>query len=341
MRFHTSVIGVALLAVSAFGQVPQYSLQKEVKLGGDTGWDYLSLDPSGRHLFISRGSHMMVVDTRSLAVVGDIPGTNGVHGAAIVAKHGVGFTSNGRDNSVTEFSLKDYKPIQNISVGKNPDAILYEPSTDRIFTFNGGSNDATAIDASSGKVLGTVALDGRPEFPAADGSGKLFCNIEDKSEIQQIDPQALNTTNTWSIAPGEEPSGLAIDPKDGLLFSVCSNQKMVVFDYNAGKVVATPTIGNGPDAAGFDPKNGLAFSSNGQDGTISVVGRDSSGNWNTLQTVATRKSARTMTLDPKSHKIYLVSAEFMAPTQPPAAGERRRRQMVPGSFTLLVVGPSR
>jgi DNA-binding beta-propeller fold protein YncE len=334
----------ACVAVNCFAAVepsPTYKLTQVIKLGGEGGWDYLSVDPAGGRLYISRGTHLMVVDTRTNAVVGDIPGTAGVHGAAVAPKHGMGFTSNGRDNTMTMFDLRTLKAVKQIPVGQRPDAIIYEPVSDRVFTFNAGTSDATAVDASTGAVVGSIPLGGKPEFPAVDGRGRLFVNIEDKNQIDELDPKTLKVTNTWSIAPCEEPSGLAIDAKHHLLFAVCSNQMMAVLDYKTGKLVASPKIGNGPDAAGFDPAFGTAFSSNGQDGTVDVVAKDSSGQWNVVQTVKTRKSARTMTLDPKTHKIYLVSADFLAPTTPPAAGQRQRRQMVPGSFTLLVLEPTK
>lgn len=326
------VVGAAAAGVLA--QSGPFALAQRIKLGGDGGWDYLSVDSAGHRLYISRGTHMVVVDTRTNEIVGDIPDTPGVHGAVVARRHGVGFTSNGRDNSVTEFDLKTLKAIKKITVGTGPDAIIYDPATDRVFTFNGRSGDATAIDAATGNVAGTIKLDGRPEFPATDGHGHMYCNIEDKSEIQPIDPQALTAGTPWSISPCEGPSGLAIDAKDHVLFSV-TDGKMAVVDANTGKMITTVNIGQGPDAAGFDPRLGYAFASCG-DGTLYVVGKDSSGNWNAVQTVQTMRSARTMTLDPRTHKVYLVGAQFQAP---PAGetGQRRRGQMVPGSFTLLVV----
>jgi DNA-binding beta-propeller fold protein YncE len=281
----------------------------------------------------------MVVDTKTDEVIGDIPDTPGVHGIAISRKHGVGFTSNGGDNTVKEFDLKTFKELKRIKVGTRPDAILYDTFSDRVFTFNAGSQDTTAIDANTGAVVGSIPLGGKPEFPTSNGMGKMFVNIEDKSEITEFDPMALKPLNTWPIAPGEEASGQAIDIKDHVVFAVCSNQKMAILNYDTGKVVATPTIGNGPDAACYDANKGYAFSSNGRDGTLTVVGKDSSGNWAPVQTVQTKAGARTMILDPSTHKIYLVTAEF---GQAPPAQEGQRRQrapMVPGSFTLLVVAP--
>jgi DNA-binding beta-propeller fold protein YncE len=331
------LLALALVAHSnpgATAAAPHYKLVKEVKLGGDGGWDYLYADAESHRLYISRGTHVMVVDTRNDTLAGDIPDTPGVHGVALAHRHGVGFSSNGRDNTVSEFDLKTLKLVKKINVGQRPDAIFYDPFSDRVFTFNAGSQDTTAIDAGTGNVAGSIPLGGKPEFPASDGTGRMFVNIEDKSTIVQFDPVKLTVVNTWPIAPGESASGLAIDTKDHVLFATCDNQKMAVVDYNTGQVVGTPMIGDGPDAAGFDPGRKLAFSSNGQDGTITVLGQDSSGAWTPVQTVATKKSARTMTVDTRTHKIYLVCAQMAAP----ANGERRGR-MIPGSFTLLVVAP--
>ena len=336
----------ALAAVPALAApnitTPNYHLVQKVTLGGEGGWDYLSVDPDARRIYISRGSHVMVVDADTYKVVGDIPNTNGVHGIAIVPKLGRGFTSNGRDNSVTIFSLKTLKPLGTVAVGTGPDAILYEPKTQRVFTFNGRSSDATAIDAKTGKVLGTIALGGRPEFAVADGAGLVYNNIEDTGEVVAIDAQALTVKTRWPLAPSESPSGLAIDPKSHRLFSTCDDGKMPISDTVTGKVVQTAAIGSGPDAAGFDPATGLAFSSNGQDGTLTVLsglrvtlGQSSLTEYRPFATVPTEKGARTMAVDTKSHRVYLVSAT----PDPANPGEGRRRNYVPGSFTLLVVGP--
>lgn len=327
-----------LVALALMLSAPTYRMTHEVKIEGDTGWDYLYADSQDHRLYISRGTHIQVVDTRNLHVTGDIPDTPGVHGVAIAHNHNVGFTSNGRDNTVTEFELPTLKTIKKITVGNRPDAIFYDPFSDRVFTFNAGSQDATAIDAATGNVAGSVPLGGKPEFPASDDAGHMFVNIEDKSTIAEFDPKALTVSATWPIAPGEEASGLAIDTADHVLFATCSNQKMAIVDYTTGQVVATPEIGRGPDAAGFDPGFGLAFASCGMDGAISVIGKDASGNWANLETIPTKRGARTMALDQKTHHIFLVTAQFQAP--PPGA-ERRRGSMVPGSFTLLVVQPTR
>ncbi len=339
---------VTLLAAASAGAAPasppNYHLLQKVVLGGDGGWDYLSVDPDGRRIYISRSSHVMVVDADTDKIVGDIPNTGGVHGIAIASKLGRGFTSNGRDNTVTIFDLKTLQTLATVPVGTGPDCIVYEPKTQRVFTFNGGSSDSTAIDAKTGKVLGTITLGGRPEFAAVDGTGMVYDNLESTSEVVAIDAQALTIKNRWPLAPSESPSGLAIDPKTHHLFSTCDDGKMAVSDTVAGKVAATAPIGNGPDAAGFDPGAGYAFSSNGQDGTLTVLsptnlhlmlrGAPVAERYVAVQTVPTEAGARTMAVDTKAHRVFLVTAT------PDAAnpGEGRRRNYVPGSFTLLVVG---
>ena len=277
---------------------------------------------------------MQVMDTQTGKLVGDIPNTSGVHGAALVPSLGKGYTSNGRDNSVTVFDYKTLKTLKTVKVGNGPDAIFYDSASKRVFTFNARSTDATAIDTKKDTVVGTVKVAGKPEFPQVDGKGKLYVNIEDKSTIQEIDTKALKVTAEWSIKPGEEASGLAIDTKNHVLFSTAGNNIMAVSDYKSKKVVGSPKIGNGPDAADFDPAFGLAFASNGQDGTISVVSKTAKG-YETVETVKTMTSARTMILDPKTHLIYLIAAEMK-----PAAGGGRG-SMVPGSAVILVVGPGK
>jgi len=315
--------------------VPSYHLLKKVTLGGEGGWDYLSVDPDARRLYISRGTHVMVVDADTYKVVGDIPDTSGVHGIAIASDLGKGFISDGRANAVTIFDLKTLKPLGTVAVGTEPDCIVYEPKTQRVFTFNGRSSDATAVDAKTGKVVGTIALGGRPEYAAVDGTGMVYDNLESTSEIVAIDAQALKIKKRWSLAPSESPSGLAINQNEHQLFSTCDGGKMVISSTVSGKVGATAPIGNGPDAAAYDSGELLAFSPNGQDGTLTVLHEATPGAYTALQTVATQAGARTMALDTKTHQIFLVTATPDL-TNP---GEGRRRNYVPGSFTLLVVGP--
>ena len=271
--------------------------------------------------------------------MGDIANTPGVHGVAIAPKLKRGYTSNGRENTVTVFDLNTLKELQRIPVGKNPDAILYDPATNRVFTFNGASNDVTALDAVTGKVLKTMDVGGKPEFCATDEQGMVYCNVEDKSEMVAIDAKALTVKNHWPIAPGEEPSGLAFDKANRRLFAVCGNQKMAIMDADTGKVIATPTIGNGPDAAAFDPVRKLAISSNGQDGTLTLVHEDDKNTFKVVGTVPTQRGARTMALDPKTHKIYLITATFKPMAAGSANGPRQRPQMEPNSAVILVFAP--
>lgn len=314
-----------------------YHVAKKLVLGGEGGWDYLTVDSDARRVYLSRGTHVMVVDADTGAVVGDIPNTNGVHGIALVPALGKGFTSNGRDGTVTIFDLKTLKVLGSTPVGKNPDAIIFDPASQRVFAFNGASKDATAIDAKSGTAAGTIPLGGKPEFAVSDEKGHVFVNIEDKSEIVELDAGKLTVENHWSIAPGEEPSGLAIDRKHRRLFSVCSNKLMVVLNADNGKVVTTLPIGSGPDASGFDPSTGFAFSSNGE-GTLTVVHEDSPDKFSVVENVPTQVRARTMALDAKTHQVYLVTAEFGPTPAPTTQQPRPRPPMVPGTFMLLIMG---
>jgi YVTN family beta-propeller protein len=333
----------ALLLLASFAVIspapksaPTYSVINKFVIGGEGGWDYLAIESDSHRLFISRGTHVMVLDVNTGKLVGDIPNTPGVHGCAFANKAGKGYSSNGRDDSVTVFDLATLKEIKRVKVGSRPDAIFFDAASNRVFTFNAGSSDATAIDVKTDTVAGSVPLGGKPEFPQVDGKGSLFVNIEDRSEISKVDTRSLKVVSSWKLAPGEEPSGLAIDTKNHVLFSTCSNNILAVSDYMSGKVIASPKIGNGPDAAGFDPGTGLAFSSNGQDGTLTIVGRKAGGSYDVLQTVKTQMSARTMTLDPKTHRVYLIAADFQQ-----ATNANGRRSMVPGSACILVVGPGR
>jgi DNA-binding beta-propeller fold protein YncE len=314
-----------------------YRVLGQYKLGGEGGWDYLAIDSKARRLYISHATHVLVVDADTGAVVGDIPDTPGVHGVAVVEDVGKGYVSDGRASAVTVFDLKTLKPLKQIPVGKNPDAIVYDAASKRVFTMNGASDDATAIDVKTDTVAGTLALGGRPEFAVTDDEGKVFVNLEDKSAIVEFDSRRLAIGATWPVAPAEEPSGLAFDRKHRRLFSVGSNKLMAVVNADTGKVVRTLPIGSGVDAAGFDPETGLIFSSNG-DGTLTVVHEDSPDKYSVIENVTTRRGARTMALDQKTHRVYLVTAEFGPPPAPTPERPHPRPTIVPGSFTLLVVG---
>ena len=337
-RLWSSLLLAAVLSPLSFAAGPGLHVVKNSKLGGDGGWDYVTIDPVSRHLFISRGSHVMVVDADSAKSVGDIPDTPGVHGIALAPEFGRGFTSNGREGTVSIFDLATLKPIGKVqNVGENPDAILYDPATKRVFTFNGRSHDSTAIDAQSGNIVGKIPLDGKPEFAVTTGRGEVFVNIEDKSELAALDPKALKVKSVWPLAPCEEPSGLAIDVANRRLFAGCDNEMMAVVNADTGKVIATPAIGKGVDADRFDPTTHLAFASCGE-GVLSVVSEDSPHQFSVAETVTTERGARTMELDPKTHQIYLVTAKFGPPPAATAEQPHPRPAIVPDSFVLLVVG---
>jgi DNA-binding beta-propeller fold protein YncE len=316
---------------------PGYHLSNTYKLGGDGGWDYLAMDSSARRLYISRATHVIVIDADSGKPVGDIPDTPGVHGIALAPELGRGFISNGREGTVTIFDLKTLKAITKVKAGENPDAILYDPASKLVFAFNGRSHDATAIDAAGGTVLGTIKLEGKPEFAASDGKGEIFVNIEDKSQIDAIDPSKLEVKASWPLAPCQEPSGLAIDRKNRRLFAGCDNKMMAVVDADTGKVVATAPIGDGVDANAFDPGTGLAFASCGE-GVLTVVHEDSPAKFSVVDNVPTQQGARTMALDEKTHNVYLVTANFGPPPAPTADNPHPRRTLLPDSFVVLVFG---
>lgn len=328
---------VSLLAACAMAGDSGFHLLKTYKVGGDGGWDYLRLDSASRHLYISRGTHVLVIDADSGDAVGEIPDTAGVHGIALASELGRGFTSNGREGTVTIFDLNTLKPIAKVSVGENPDAILYDPVTKRVFTFNGRSHDSTAIDAVKGTVVGTIKLDGKPEFAVSDQSGEIFVNIEDKSELVAINPAKLEVKSEWPLAPCESPSGLAIDRKNRRLFAGCDNKVMAVVDADSGKVLSTLPIGRGVDAARFDPETGLAFASCGE-GVLTVIREESPDKFSVLENVPTQTGARTMALDEKTHNVFLVTAQFGPSPAPTADQPHPRPTILPDSFVVLVFG---
>jgi len=311
-----------------------YKVVNQIHLEGDGGWDYLSVDEAASRLYVSHATMALVVDLKTGKQIGKIPETNGIHGIAIAPALNKGFTSNGRDNSVTVFDLKTLETTGKIQVsGKNPDAILYDAFSGKLFTFNGGSSNASVIDPTQGKEIGTIQLDGKPEFPQTDGKGKIYVNIEDKSEISIINPKTMQVEKSWSIAPGEEPSGLALDNETHRLFSVCGNKLMVISDAEAGKVVTTLPIGGGCDGVAFDPALKRAYSSNGE-GTMTVVQEEPKDKFVVLETVNTQRGARTITIDKTSHHLYLSTAEFGE-----ANPGERRPAMKPGTFMVLDIAP--
>jgi YVTN family beta-propeller protein len=311
-----------------------YHVVKTIPIGGPGKWDYDVVDSDARRVYVSHSTHVVVLDADSGSTVGDIPDTPGVHGIALAPDLGRGFTSNGKANTVTIFDLKTLRAIATVKTGQNPDAIYYDAGSKRVFAFNGKSANATAIDAASGKVAGVIPVGGRPEFAAGDDQGHVFVNVEDKSELLEIDAQKLSVLHRWPLTGCKEPSGLAIDQKNHRLFSVCSNKKMTVVNAETGKVVATVAIGDDPDAAGYDPGTQLVFSSNGESGDLTVVRQDSADKYTVLENVPTKKYARTMAIDLRTHNIFLPVAEF----EPVAPKGEEEHPMKPNTFGVLLVG---
>ncbi len=319
------------------GSARSYHLLTKFPLGGEGGWDYVTVDSGPGRLYVSRGTRVMVVDAASGNKIGEIADTAGVHGIALAPALRRGYTSNGRSNTVTIFDLNTLKAISQVKTGTNPDAIMFDDASRMVFAFNGRSQDTTVIDAASGTVAATIPLGGKPEFAVADGLGQVFVNIEDKNEITVIDSRSLKVTAHWPLAKCEEPSGLAIDRKNHRLFSGCSNKIMDIVDSTNGRVIDSLPIGQGVDATAFDPDLGFAFSSNGE-GTITVIAEESPDKFSVAATIPTQRSARTMALDTATHKIYLPAASFGPMPAPDPAKPRQRPPILPDSFVVLVVG---
>jgi DNA-binding beta-propeller fold protein YncE len=326
-----------LIGTISYAADTGYHVIKELHLGGEGGWDYLTVDSAARRLYISRSTHVMVIDMDTDKVAGDIADTPGVHGIAIAPELNRGFTSNGKANTATIFDLKTLEVLGQVKTGENPDAILYDPASKRVFTFNGRSHDTTVFAADSGKVVGSIPLGGKPEFAAADGRGKVYVNIEDTNEVVEIESGKLLLTKRYSLKPCEEPTGMGLDAERHRVYSGCHNKVMTVLDTETGKVIAAVPIGEGVDGNGYDPKTGLAFSSNG-DGTLTVVRESSPGKFEVAETVATQRGSRTMVIDPKTHNIYLAAAQFSPQPASAAGGARPRPTMIKESFAVLVVG---
>jgi DNA-binding beta-propeller fold protein YncE len=310
-----------------------YRVLKKIPVGGEGGWDYLTMDAAARRLYVTRSNRVMVVDVDEGKVVGEVANTPGVHGVALVAKHKRGFTSNGKDSTATVFDLETLREIARPKVGSRPDAILYDPSSDRVFTFNAGSKDATALAAADGKAAGTVDLGGRPESGVADEKGMVYVNIMDKNEVAAVDAHKLQVKARWPLDAGKNPTGIAMDRVKRRLFVTCRNEKMVILDADGGKILATLAIGKGTDACAFDPSSGRAFSSNG-DGTLTVVEEQPPDHFRVVANVKTQAGAKTMALDAKTHNVLLAAVRY----KPAAEGAKGRPQPEPDSFAILVVG---
>jgi DNA-binding beta-propeller fold protein YncE len=314
-----------------------YHVTQRVRLGREGGWDYLAADTARERLFIVRSDRVMVVDEKSGRVTGEIPGLARGHGVAFDYSTNHGFVTSGADSSVRMFDLTTLAVLKRTTAAIDADAVLYDPASRRVFPFNGDANSATVIDATSGDRVGTIPLGGKPEFGVTDRVGKLYVNIEDTGKVVEIDPMAMKVLRRWSIAPCEEPSGLALDAAHARLFSVCGNGLLAVSDVARGAVVTTLPIGRGVDGTAYDPITGDVFASNGE-GTLTVAHEDAPDRYHVVSTVATMPGARTMALDPKSHRVYTVAARTgPMPAATPGDTQRRRPPMIPGSFTLLVL----
>jgi DNA-binding beta-propeller fold protein YncE len=339
MVFGVVVIALFAAAISYGASSPNYHLASEIPVPGDEGWDYLSFDPAGARVFVSHGSRVQAIDAIKGTVIGQIDDTPGVHGIAIAQDLGRGYISAGRSGMVVVFDLKTLARVGEVkATGDNPDAILYEPKTHRVFTFNGRGRNATVIDAKTNAVIGTIALDSKPEFAQTNGEGEIYVNLEDKNSLAVIDASTATVKKTWPITGCEEPSGLALDNKHHRLFAVCSNKVMAVIDATNGNVIDKLPIGAGADGVAFDSKSNLAFASCGE-GVMTVVHEDSPEKFSVAQTVVTKRGARTVTLDEKTHRVYTVTAQFGAPPAPTADQPRPRPRIEPNSFALLVLEP--
>lgn len=326
-------ISFAALIFSGSSLIAQsnYKIANKIHVEGEGGWDLLNVDEVNGRILVSHATVAQAIDIKTGKLAGTIPDTKGIHGIAVANNLNKGFTSNGRDSSVTVFNLKTLEVITKIKItGRNPDAILYDPFSQKVFTFNGGSNNSTVIDAKTNKVIATIPLDGKPELPDADGKGKVFVNIEDKSIINVINSATYKVEQHWPIAPGEEPSGLALDNQNHRLFSVCGNKLMVVIDAETGKIITTLPIGGGCDGVAFDPGKKRAYASNGE-GSITVVQEENSNSFKVLETVKTQPGAKTIAIDKTSHHLYLTTAEY----ESVPSANNRRPPVKPNSFEIL------
>jgi YVTN family beta-propeller protein len=336
MAAKRTILIVLLLALTAMAQsAPQlYKQVGKFQIGGEGGWDYITYDDSSNRLFVGHSMEITVIDNASGKKTGSVP-ANGAHGVALVTDKNLGFSSNGRGGTVTVFDLKTLQPKTEIKAGENPDAIIYDHYSKKVVVMNGRSKDMMVIDPETLKVVATIPLGGKLEFAAADAS-HVYVNVEDTGELASVDSKTWKADQRWKLTGCEEPSGLALDEKSHHLFSVCGNKKMVVVDTKDGKIVSTLDTGDGTDGAAFDPELGYAFASNGGDGTMTVVKADKDGKYVVAENVSTQRGARTIAVDPKSHKVFLPTAEF----GPPVEGQRRP-SIKPGSFVILVYAPTK
>jgi YVTN family beta-propeller protein len=329
---------VLFLANSARGE-GEYKFIKEIPIGGEGGWDILTVDSGARRLYLSHASKVVVVDLEKNSVAGEIADTPGVHGFVVAPEQQRGFSTNGKEAKVSVVDLKTLSTISKVETGENPDALVYEPHRGEVYVFNHTGKSATVIDAKTAKAVSTIPLGGSPEFGAADSKGeRVYCNLEDKNEVAVIDTAKREVTARWPLAPGEEPTGIAFDATHHRLFVVCHNKMMAMLDTQTGKVVATVPIGAGVDGCAFDDATQLAFASCG-DGTTTIAREETPQKLTVVQTLKTEPRARTIALDPKTHRIYLPSAQFQPPPSPSPGASPGRPMIVPNSLKLLVYGP--
>jgi DNA-binding beta-propeller fold protein YncE len=334
MRIAVFVLA-SLLSTSVLAQSsPSYHVAHTYLLGGAGSWDYVVPDPPSHRLYIARQNRLMVVDEDSGKLLGEVPDVHGAHGTAIVEKTGHGFVTSSEDKSVVMFDLKTFKVLGRIPAAEDADAALFDAPSNRVFTLNGDAHSSTVIDPRSGTLITNIDLGGKPEYGVSAGDGKVYVNLNDISEIVEIDAKTATIGRRWSTAPCKQPTPLAIDKVHHRLFSGCRSGVMAISDYKAGKVVATVPIGTGVDGDGYDPATGNAFASNA-DGTLTVIHQDSPDQYHVLQTVTTPVGSRNMGLDPTNHRLYVVSAKF----GPAPAGGKEKKPVLPGTFTLLTIEP--
>ena len=327
-------------ALPLFAQSPvAYHVTQTYALGGDGGWDYIVPEPAQHRVFIGRTNRVMVVDADNGKLLGEVTGINGAHGTAIVEASGHGFATSGNDQSVVMFDLKSFKELARIPAAEDADAIIYDPASNRVFTFNGDAHSSTVIDPAAGKRITNIDLGGKPEYGASAGDGKVYANLTDTSEVVELDAKAATVSRRWSTAPCKQPVSMAIDTTHHRLFSGCRSGVLAVSDYQSGRTITTVPIGMGVDGAGYDPGAGDVFATNA-DGTLTVIHQDSPDEYHVVGNVVTPTGSRNMGLDPTTHRIYVAAATFAAPAAPAGnapPGRGGRPTVVPGSFKLLVV----
>jgi len=331
MRTIAPILASAAFTLLLAQPTASYHIAQRFPLGGDGSWDYVVPDPPNHRVFIARQNRVMVVDEAKGTLLGEVTGINGAHGTAIAPGAGHGFATSGNDQSVVMFDLKTYKPLSRIPAAEDADAILYDASSDRVFTLNGDAHSSTVIEAKAGTLITNIPLGGKPEYGVSAGDGKVYANLTDTSEVVEIDAKTAKVSRRWPTAPCKQPVSMAIDTAHHRLFSGCRSGVMAVSDYQAGKIVTTLPIGSGVDGAGFDPASGDAFASNA-DGTLTVIHQDSPDQYHVAQTVETPQGSRNMGLDPTNHRLYVASGKFGPPPSP-----GKRGPVLSGSFTLLVI----